>query len=193
MQETYFTTAQKSPTRAVFLDRDGTLNTDFGYVYKWEDWEWIDNAIAGIRRINKLGLSVIIVSNQSGVARGYYSNRQVQILHMRMVEDLKKSGARIDAVLWCPHHEDITGPCECRKPGDQMIRRAASRLNIRLADSWMIGDKKSDIDAGLRAGTRTILISGEYTNQEHDDLIEDCIHCSDLYGAVMAIEAHLNG
>ena len=142
---------------ALFLDRDGVLNEDRGYVHRWEDFRWIAGAREAVAAFNSRGWWVFVVTNQSGVGRGYYSEDDVHALHARMIEDLAAMGARIDAFYHCPHHPEgtvaqFTRSCDCRKPAPGMILRAIRELGIDPAASILIGDSERDIEAGRAAG-----------------------------------------
>lgn len=144
---------------AVFLDRDGTLNADLGYVCRPEDVRWLPGVAAALARLRWAGYLLIVVTNQSGIARGYYDVPTMQALHDWMDADLRSQGAHIDAFYHCPHHPDIDGACTCRKPAPGMLLRAADDWFIDLGRSWMIGDKMSDVTAGRAAGCTPILLS----------------------------------
>ncbi len=153
--------------RAIFLDRDGVIVKDKGYVHRIEDLEIIDGAVKAIKSFNNAGYLVIIVSNQAGIARGYCSEEDVIKFNEEMVRRLNGQGAHIDAVYFCPHHftegkiEKYKKNCNCRKPKAGMLLNAAKEHGIGLAYSWMIGDRESDIEAGENAGCNTILIGKE--------------------------------
>ena len=161
---------ETSPARALrpalFLDRDGVLNEDEGYVCRWEDFRWIAGAKAAVAAFNRAGWLVIVVTNQSGVGRGYYSEDDVHALHARVAEDLAEAGGRIDAFYHAPHHPDA--PLDAyrhpdppdRKPNPGMILRALSDWPIDKAASILVGDKPSDLEAALRAGVRGVLFPG---------------------------------
>lgn len=145
--------------RAFFLDRDGTLNEDRGYVHKVEDFVFLPGAVEAIKMINRHGYLAVVVTNQSGVARGYYTRRDVEDLYAHVSRQLFAAGARIDAFYWCPHHP--LEQCRCRKPRPGMLLRAAREMDIDLAGSVMVGDRVSDVMAGLGAGCRPYYIGGE--------------------------------
>jgi len=149
---------------AVFLDRDGTLNVEKGYVHRYSEWVWIPGAIEAIRRVNDAGYLAIVVSNQAGVARGLYTEAHIAVLHAQVAADAVQSGARIDAFYYCPHHPQFgtVRDCACRKPGPGMILQAQREHAIDLARSFMIGDKMSDIEAGRAAGVKSLLVSSGY-------------------------------
>lgn len=143
---------------AVFLDRDGTLNADRGYVCRPEDIRWLPGVAAALARLRWAGYLLIVVTNQSGIARGYYDEQTMQALHDWMGADLRAQGAHIDAFYHCPHHPDISGACPCRKPAPGLLLRAAEDWFIDLGHSWMVGDKMSDVVAGRAAGCTPILL-----------------------------------
>lgn len=151
---------------ALFLDRDGVLNEDPGYVYRWEDFRWIAGAKATVAAFNLAGWLVIVVTNQSGVGRGFYTEADVHALHRRMSEDLATAGGHIDAFYHAPHHPDATleiyrhpDPPD-RKPNPGMILRALAEWPIDRDASLLIGDKPSDLEAALRAGVKGVLFEG---------------------------------
>lgn len=152
--------------RAVFLDRDGTINQEKEYLYRFEEFEFVPGAPEAIRRLNEAGFLVVVVTNQSGVARGYYNEEDVEVLHRHIAAELMQAGARVDAWLYCPHHPSGRGsyslPCNCRKPLPGMLFEAARRFDIDLEDSVMIGDKRADIEAAIAAGCRPILVRSGY-------------------------------
>lgn len=142
---------------AAFLDRDGVLNVDKGYLYRSEDFEWIPGAIEAVKRLNDHGFLVFVVTNQSGVARGYYGEDDVARLHAWMNDELAKHGARIDKFYYCPHYTE--GPaseyvkaCQCRKPLPGLILAAFAEWDIDREKSFLIGDKDSDLVAAAAAG-----------------------------------------
>ncbi len=152
---------------AVFIDRDGTLNEDRGYVGFRDQWEWIPGAIDAVRRLNDAGLFVVVVTNQAGVARGFYTEDDVRRLHADMAADLDRAGARVDAVYYSPYH--VEGVVERyaiahadRKPGTGMYERAIREHGLDPSRSFAIGDKESDIVPGKAMGMRTILVRTGY-------------------------------
>lgn len=155
---------------AAFLDRDGVLNADHGYVYQWECFEWLPEAIAGMQRLATLGYALVVTTNQSGIARGYYTEDDFWRLTARMEQSLGKHGVTLAGVYYCPHHPDgaVTAyrqECQCRKPKPGMIMRAAEALAIDVSESLMVGDKPSDMAAAAAAGItkRYHLTAGEPT------------------------------
>jgi len=144
-----------SPTnknKALFLDRDGTINVEKKYVYKIEDFEFIDGIFELIKSYQEKGFLIFIITNQAGIARGYYTEEDYKTLTNWMLEQFQKKGITITKVYHCPHHPEITGPCRCRKPNPGMILDAIKEFNIDPVNSVLIGDKKSDILAGEKAG-----------------------------------------
>ena len=145
---------------AAFFDRDGVLNEDKDYVSLPGQVTWIDGAKDAIRKLNDEGHYVFVVTNQSGVARGYFDTNRVQALHAWMQQELREAGAHIDAFYFCPHHPDFTGPCDCRKPHPGMILQAMKEWPILKERSFLIGDKRRDVEAAERAGIRGVLFHG---------------------------------
>ena len=143
--------------RAVFVDRDGTLAPDVNYCRRPEDFNLFPETPQAIRMLNDAGFKVIVITNQSGLARGYFTEGTLARIHQKMIDDLKKEGACIDAIYYCPHHPDDN--CECRKPGTVLFEKAASDLDIDLSQSFVIGDREIDIKPGKAIGTKTILVS----------------------------------
>ena len=155
-----------APRPALFLDRDGVLNEDQGYVHRWEDFRWIAGAKATVAAFNRAGWLVIVVTNQSGVGRGYYTEAAVHDLHRHMQAALAKAGAHIDAFYHAPQHPDAAEPAyrhpdpPLRKPNPGMILQALQDWPIDREASLLIGDKPSDLEAALRAGIRGVLFEG---------------------------------
>jgi len=138
--------------KALFLDRDGVINIEKNYLYKKDDFEFIDGIFELCKHYQNLGYLIFIVTNQSGIARGMYSEEDFSKLTSWMIEEFKKNNITIAKVYHCPHHPDISGDCDCRKPKPGMILNAASEFHIDLLHSIMIGDKERDIEAALNAG-----------------------------------------
>lgn len=146
---------------AAFFDRDGTINVNFGHVYKPKDLVFVPYIPEIIADYNRKGVPVIVVTNQAGIAKGIYSEQDMHRFNQYMNERLMKEyGAHVDAIYFCPHHPDVTGICDCRKPKAGMLFRAAAELDIDLATSVMYGDKDSDRKAAEAAGlAKFILVS----------------------------------
>jgi D-glycero-D-manno-heptose 1,7-bisphosphate phosphatase len=150
---------------AIFFDRDGVLNIDSGYVHRVDQFEWTPAALEAIRLCNLRGYFVFVVTNQSGIARGLYSEADVIALHHWMRERAVESGARIDALEYCPHHPDAEVAryrlaCDCRKPAAGLIRRLMTNWTVDLHRSLLVGDRESDLAAARAAGIRGHLYPG---------------------------------
>lgn len=146
------------PRRAVFLDRDGTVIVEADYLDDPAGVELVPGAGRAIRRLRDAGLAVVVVTNQSGIARGLYGLDDYRAVAARLDARLAELGAPVDGTYFCPHHPDFTGPCACRKPGPGMYRRAARELDLALEGSWYVGDKPTDVLPALRFGGRGILL-----------------------------------
>ena len=140
--------------KALYLDRDGVINIEKDYLYKIEEFEFMDGIVELIQYYQNRGYLIIVVTNQSGIARGYYSDNDFDKLTKWMIREFKKSGVDIKDVFYCPHHPEISGECDCRKPKPGMLHEASLKYDIDLASSIIIGDKERDIEAGLNAGLR---------------------------------------
>jgi D-glycero-D-manno-heptose 1,7-bisphosphate phosphatase len=183
--------------RAVFLDRDGTINEEVGYLKSLDLLKIIPGAGAAIKRLNEAGFKVVIITNQSGVARGYFPESLVHEAHALLIAMLQKEGASIDGIYYCPHHptegnSKHTILCDCRKPATGLMDRAARELDIDLKRSFMVGDKWSDVELGHRAGARTILVRSGFAADDQGNMrlshVEDPdFTAHDLAGAVVWI------
>ncbi len=152
-----------SPLRpAVFLDRDGTLIEDAHYLADPDGVVLIDGAVDALARLRAAGLALVVVTNQSGIARGLISLDEYQAVAARVNTLLERAGAPVDLTCFCPHHPEVTGPCSCRKPALGMHRAAARALGLDLARSYFVGDKWADVEAGRRAGGHAILVRTGY-------------------------------
>ncbi|MFC1989493.1 D-glycero-alpha-D-manno-heptose-1,7-bisphosphate 7-phosphatase [Chloroflexota bacterium] len=176
--------------RAVFLDRDGTIIEDIGYPHERSKIKFLPGASKAVRLLNENGFKVIIITNQAGVARGYFTEETVKEINRYIQESLAKERAIIDMIYYCPHHiegvvEEYRKECYCRKPNPGMIEQAAHEFGINLENSFVIGDKNSDIEAGRRAGCKTILLTAENlsTNDKETAVMSDYT-APDLYEAV---------
>jgi D-glycero-D-manno-heptose 1,7-bisphosphate phosphatase len=177
----------ETPTPAIFLDRDGTMNVDKAYVYRISDWQWIAGADRAIALLKNAGFLVVVISNQAGIARGYYCSDDVHALHAYVMADLKSKGTQIDAFYFCPHHPHYSGPCDCRKPHPKMIAEAAVALNIDLKRSWIVGDKVIDMLAGQAAGVASVLVRTGYGRSEQDQSGEGQLVADNLLAAARLI------
>lgn len=177
----------RNKQKAIFLDRDGTINKYVGFLKNIDDFELIDGVLDAIKKINMLGYLVIVVTNQPVIARGELSLETLNKIHNKMETLLGKGGAYIDAIYYCPHHphkgyegekSEFKIECECRKPKPGMLIEAANDFNVELSQSWMIGDSESDIKAGIFAGCKTVLIgNGEFSQDITVDSLMDFVKC----------------
>jgi D-glycero-D-manno-heptose 1,7-bisphosphate phosphatase len=166
---------EKKRHAAVFLDRDGTINEEVGYLDGIEKLRLIPGAAEGIRRINESGMKTVVITNQSGVARGLFDESVVHQVNARLREMLRAEGAAIDGLYFCPHHPtagrgDYLRTCTCRKPAPGLILRAAEELFIDPRRSYMIGDTLKDIEAGTRAGAKGILVRTGLGTEAEEEL-----------------------
>jgi D-glycero-D-manno-heptose 1,7-bisphosphate phosphatase len=155
--------------RAAFLDRDGTIIEEKHYIANPDDVVLTHGAIAGLRALQSAGFKLVVVTNQSGIARGLYAEADFQAVQQRLNELLAEQGITIDGVFYCPHHPDFTGPCDCRKPGLGMYRQAERNLGIALANSVYIGDRLKDVLPARAVGGVGILVDSGYGAQEAAD------------------------
>ncbi len=147
---------------AVFFDRDGVLNVEKNYLYRVEDFQWQAGAREAVALLNDKGYYVFVVTNQSGIARGYYKEEDVKALHDFMQKELAKRGAHVDAFYYCPHHPEgkikkYAVACDCRKPASGMLQKAMADFVVDKSNSFLIGDKASDIEAASAAGIKGYL------------------------------------
>src|SRR3990172_6153576 len=168
---------------AVFLDRDGTINEDTGYLDSQEKLVIIAGVSSAIKRLNSKGFKVVVITNQSGVARGYFSRDALDAINKRLEDILKKDDAHLDGIYYCPHHPDDN--CECRKPKIGLLEKAKNDLAIDFKKSYVIGDKGSDIEIAQSIGGKGILVltgSGKDEKQKLDH--EPSYIATDLKDAV---------
>jgi D-glycero-D-manno-heptose 1,7-bisphosphate phosphatase len=161
-----------APRPAVFFDRDGTINVDKGYVYRPDDLVFMPGATAAVKRVNDLGWYAFLVTNQSGVARGYFGESDVLAFHAHMQSQLGAAGARFDDIRYCPHHPQgtvaaFTRACDCRKPKPGMIRDLMRHWPVIPGESFVVGNSDSDMEAARGAGLRGI----RYDGGNLDDLL----------------------
>jgi histidinol-phosphate phosphatase family protein len=172
---------------AVFLDRDGTICRDVHYMSRPEQLEILPGVAEGIKLLNNLGVKVVVITNQSGIARGYFTEEDLKRIHERMLDELSKAGARIDAIYYCPHHPNDN--CNCRKPKIGLIKKAENDFHLDLRKCFVVGDRKLDVETGRNAGCLTILIPGPETeNGVNADYI-----VSNMYEAAKTVEKIING
>jgi D-glycero-D-manno-heptose 1,7-bisphosphate phosphatase len=182
---------------AVFIDRDGTISEEVGYVNHPSRYRVFPYAAEAVKLLNDAGRLAVLVTNQAGVARGYFAEELITEVHAALARELERGGARLDAVYYCPHHPTVGEPpyrldCDCRKPRPGLIRRAAEELNVDLARSWMVGDRYGDIELARNAGLRSAFVLSGYGRGEWEyqrarwphqpDLVAE-----DLVGAVREI------
>ena len=165
----------KNKQKAIFLDRDGTINKYVGFLRNIEQFELLSGVSEAIRKINQSGYLAVVVTNQPVIARGEVTYTELQEIHNKMETILGKDGAYLDGIYFCPHHPDkgfkgevkeLKINCNCRKPNPGLLLQAASDFNINLEQSWMIGDRKNDIQAGKNAGCKTVLIGDDEFGQD---------------------------
>jgi D-glycero-D-manno-heptose 1,7-bisphosphate phosphatase len=183
------------PRPAIFLDRDGTITADTGYTFRIDDMELLPNAVEGLQRLKALGFPFVVVTNQGGIGLKLFTEAAMHEYHAELSRRLNEFDLHIAAWYHSPYHPRATvgefaGESECRKPAPGMLVRAARELDLNLAASWMIGDRGSDVEAGRRAGCRTILLrcgtDEKNLNAKHPpDFAAD-----DLLDAAMIVEAN---
>lgn len=178
--------------KAVFLDRDGTINVEVQYLSQVEDFQFIPGVPWALKRLKEAGYLLVVVTNQSGIGRGYYDEAALDSIHSHMHADLATFGAAIDACYFCPHHPehgtgDYRQECGCRKPLPGMLQQAAQDLDIDLAASFMVGDKLADVEAGLAAGCTSLLVLTGYGSEQVTELPEGVRAYPDLLAAAEAI------
>jgi D-glycero-D-manno-heptose 1,7-bisphosphate phosphatase len=186
--------AGNKPTRrAAFLDRDGVINVDHGYVSRWEDFEFVPGAVQAMKRLHEAGYVLAVVTNQSGIARGMYTEQDFQALSQRMAEHLAAQGAPLAGVFHCPHHPkgklpQYTLDCTCRKPAPGLIRQAIEALDLAPQASLLVGDKLSDLQAARAAGVgKAYLVTGKEGEEDAptagdvppDGVFDNLAHCVD--------------
>lgn len=167
---------------AAFLDRDGVLNVDRGYTHRPDQLEWIDGAPEAVHLLNEAGYIVIVVTNQSGVARGFYDEHAVRRFHAHMQAALKSHAAHIDAFYYCPHHPNGTVKeyalrCNCRKPGVGLLEQAAREWPIDVSRSFLVGDKTDDLEAAAAFKIKGLLFDGR--SESLPELIRGQIEAAD--------------
>jgi heptosyltransferase II len=140
----------------VFLDRDGTVNRDTGYITSPQELDLLSGVVEAVARLNRAGAKVVLVTNQSAIARGFITVDQLQTIHAVLLSRLEAGGARLDAVYYCPHHPN--DGCRCRKPQPAMIHRAAADLALDLSRAYVIGDQPRDIELARQVGARAVLV-----------------------------------
>lgn len=146
--------------KAVFLDRDGVINKEIGYVFRVEDFILTNDIIPALKKLQEAGYIFIVITNQSGIAKELYTHEDVETVHAHMLGLMKKNGIKISEIYYCVHHPDVE-PCICRKPDSGMLEKAIARFKIDTKRSFMIGDKERDIQAAEKAGIRAFHIESD--------------------------------
>lgn len=152
--------------KAIILDRDGVINKEVSYLSDPKDFEFIKGSIEALKILKQKGFLLIIITNQAGIARGFFTEETLKAIHHKMIEILKKNNIQLDDIYYCPHHPDFTGLCDCRKPNPGMILKAQQKYNIDLSYSYIVGDTLNDIKAGFAAKCKTVLVLTGYGKEE---------------------------
>lgn len=183
--------------RAVFIDRDGTISEEVGYINHVSRFRLFPYSAAALKHLHDHGYLAIVITNQAGVARGYFSEKMVLDIHKQMMKELETGGSRLDAVYYCAHHPTVGEPpyqldCDCRKPKPGLLLRAARDYDIDLAKSWMVGDRYSDIELAANAGVKSVLVlsgygRGEWEHQRDNWSTQPDLVAEDLLAAVNEI------
>jgi D-glycero-D-manno-heptose 1,7-bisphosphate phosphatase len=181
--------------RAVLLDRDGTLVLPRHYPSRPEDLRLYDDIGPGLRNLQRAGFLLVVITNQSGIARGYFTEADLQRMHIYLAGELEQQGVRLDAIYYCPHHpagaiRELAVRCNCRKPQPGMLLQAAADLNLDLQRSWFVGDVLDDVEAGNRAGCRTILVDLGTEPQPEQPRRAPTFAARNTPHALQIIEAH---
>ena len=171
--------------RAVFIDRDGTISEEVGYVNHPSRYKVFPFAAAAVRALNEAGWLAVLVTNQAGVARGYFKEELISEVHKVLVAELERGGARLDAIYYCPHHPSVGEPpyrfdCDCRKPRPGLLKRAAQELGLDLSRCWMVGDRYSDTELARNAGVRSAFVLTGYGRGELEYQSDAWPHRPDL-------------
>ncbi len=185
--------------RAVFIDRDGTISEEVGYINHPSRYRVFPYSAEAVRLLNNANYLAILVTNQAGVARGYFAEEMVGVIHNILTHELEQGRARLDAIYYCPHHPSVGEvpyrlDCECRKPKPGLIRRAVEDFDIDAAQSWIIGDRYSDTELARNAGVRSAFVlsgygRGEWEHQRSSWQLEPDVVADDLLAAVKTILA----
>lgn len=184
--------------RVIFLDRDGTLNEEVNYLHRKEDMKLLSGVPEAIRMLREHGYRIVVITNQAGVARGYYSEEAVRELHEYMNEILEPQGAKIDAFFYCPHHPEhgigaYKRKCRCRKPEIGMFEQAEQIFDVDKAHSWMIGDKQIDVQSGRNYGVHTALVGTGYGVSEREKALAALERSGEIVDGLEKTEAEKDG
>jgi D-glycero-D-manno-heptose 1,7-bisphosphate phosphatase len=164
--------------KCIFLDRDGVLNVDrVDYVYKMEDFIIPEGVVEALQNFKKAGYLMVVITNQSGIAKGIYERKDVYMIH-QAIQDA--SGGVLDDLYFCPYHENFDSASLTRKPGSLLIEKAAAKYKVNMAESWMIGDHERDVTAGIRAGLKTIRLAPAKTFTLATHLVDDFLSASKI-------------
>ena len=171
--------------RAVFIDRDGTISEEVGYINHPSRFRVFPYSAAAIKLLNDSGWLAILVTNQAGVARGYFAENMIHTIHETLNQEMAATDARIDAIYYCAHHPSVGEPpyrsdCDCRKPKPGLIRRASEEFDIDLAESWMVGDRYGDIELARNAGVSSAFVMSGYGRGEWEHQRQNWAHQPDL-------------
>lgn len=154
----------------LILDRDGTINQDKKYVFRIEDLVILPGAMEGLKKFRDAGWKFIVVTNQGGIAKEFYSLKDLHRLHRYLRKKLGENGIAIESFYYCPHHPEVTGFCRCRKPHTKLLKKAAKKFGFSPQECVVVGDKDSDLELGLNFGSKTILIkNNQYENRVRPD------------------------
>ena len=167
--------------KAIFIDRDGVINEDPGYVHKVEDFRFIPKAVNALKLLSQKGFKLIIITNQSGIGRGYYTKEDFLKFNNYLINELSKNKIRIERTYYCPHHPDES--CNCRKPGTRHIEEAKKEFNIDLKRSYVIGDHPGDIGMGKKAGCKTAYVLTGHGKKHKESMKEADFTAKDIYEA----------
>lgn len=164
--------------KAIFLDRDGTINVEKEYLHKIKDFEFETGALEALKIFKELEYEIVVVTNQSGIARGYYTEEELIKLNKHMEEEVRKNDGEILKCYYCPHHPEkgldkYKMQCDCRKPEPGMLEQGIKEFNIERESSYMVGDKISDIDAGKKSGLKAVLVKTGYGKKTFKELSEN--------------------
>lgn len=152
--------------RAVFLDRDGVINVEMNYLSNPDDFIFIEGSIEALKILKQKGFHLIVITNQAGIARGYFTEKILKEIHDKMKKILLENDVVLDDIFYCPHHPEFTGPCDCRKPKPGLILKAEKKYKLDLQNSFMVGDTLRDIETGLNAHCKTVLVLTGYGEEE---------------------------
>ena len=172
----------ESKKPAIFLDRDGVINKEVNYLSNPNDFEFIDGSIKALQILKKKGYLLIVITNQAGIARRYFTEITLHKIHEKMMKTLNKNKIFLDDIFYCPHHPEFTGACNCRKPSPGMIMQAMKKYNIDMENSYMIGDTLNDINTGKNAHCKTVLVLTGHGKKEQKKIskIKPDMICANL-------------